>query len=135
RGFLAGAGAGTTDDFAVARQYLTDATAEVWDPSEQVVVYSGAEQPVVEETDHGRVEVTVSVSGTVDADGVYTPASGDASTTMEFGLNQGAQDQWRINELGDGVLVSEVIFGSQYRQIPLYFLTADGSMLVPDTRW
>src|SRR5699024_5271558 len=23
----------------------------------------------------------------------------------------------------------------QYRQIPLYFLTADGSMLVPDTRW
>src|SRR5699024_5157737 len=52
-----------------------------------------------------------------------------------FGLVRNASGQWRIDDLNDGVLVSEVIFGSQYSQTPLYFLTGDATMLVPDTRW
>lgn len=135
RGFLAGAAAGTTDDFTVARQYLTEPTAEVWSPSAQVTVYSGANPFQVTGTDEGQVEVTVTVSGTVDATGVYTPAPVETSATLEFELLQDEREQWRIAELSDGVLLSEVIFGSQYRQIPLYFLTPDATMLVPDTRW
>ena len=135
RGFLAGAAAGTTDDFTVARLYLTDSAAEAWNPAAEVTIYSGSDPLVVEETDDGTVEVTVTVSGTVDSTGAYTPAPADSGTTFEFDLARSATGQWRIDGLNDGVLVSEVIFGSQYTQTPLYFLTADATMLVPDTRW
>ncbi len=135
RGFLNGSAAGTTDDFGVARSYLTDATAEVWNPGAQVTIYSGEHPVVVEETEDGTVEVTVTISGTVDDIGVYTPAPAGASSTFQFDLGQSQGGQWRIVDLDDGVLVSEVIFGSQYRQIPLYFLSPDATMLVPDTRW
>ena len=135
RGFLNGAAAGTTDDFGVARSYLTDESAEVWNPGAQVTIYAGGDPLVVEETQQGTVQVSVTISGTVDETGVYTPAPAEASSTFDFGLTEDAQEQWRISELDDGVLVSEVIFGSQYRQVPLYFLTPDATMLVPDTRW
>lgn len=135
RGFLAGAAAGTTDDFSVARLYLSDRTAEVWNPGAEVTIYSGADPLEVEETDEGTVEVSVTASGTVDGTGAYTPAPADTTATFEFGLVRNASGQWRIDDLNDGVLVSEVIFGSQYSQTPLYFLTGDATMLVPDTRW
>src|SRR5699024_4798535 len=102
RGFLNGAAAGTTDDFTVARQYLTESTAEVWSPGAQVTVYSGANLLEVEEVANGRVDVTLAVTGTVDAAGVYTPAPADTTATLEFSLQQDEQDQWRIDELDDG---------------------------------
>lgn len=49
RGFLAGAAAGTTDDFSVARLYLSDRTAEVWNPGAEVTIYSGADPLEVED--------------------------------------------------------------------------------------
>ncbi|HLS16055.1 MAG TPA: LpqB family beta-propeller domain-containing protein [Beutenbergiaceae bacterium] len=135
RGFLAGAAAGTTDDFTVAKEYLTEAAASQWLPQEEVTVYATSESLEVEAVEDDQVQVQVSVAGTVDAGGVYTPADPGAESTFEFELVQDARDQWRISDLADGVLASEVVFGSQYRQVPLYFLTHDASTLVPDTRW
>lgn len=135
RGFLAGAAAGTTDDFTVARKYLTIATSSLWQPHAEVTIYSGSEPFVVEEIDEREMQVQVSVAGTVDATGVYTAAAPGTTTTFDFRLVQDERGQWRISDLADGVLLSDVVFGSQYRQVPLYFLTQDASMLVPDTRW
>lgn len=135
RGFLAGAAAGTTDDFTVARKYLTIATSSLWQPHAEVTIYAGSETPIVEEISEREVQVQVQVAGTVDADGVYTTAAPGTTTTFDFRVFEDDRGQWRISDLADGVLLSDVVFGSQYRQVPLYFLSQDASTLVPDTRW
>lgn len=135
RGFLNGAAAGTADDYAVARRYLTSEASDSWNAGAAVGVYSGSNPLEITQVDDQTYTVGVTLSGTVDASGVYTPAPGASTTTVEFGLVEDANGQWRIDRLDNGVLVSEVIFGSQFRQIPLYFLTADSEMLVPDVRW
>ncbi|MBK5250157.1 MAG: GerMN domain-containing protein, partial [Actinomycetales bacterium] len=135
RGFLSGSAAGLADDFTVARKYLTEAAGSVWRPSGGVIIYSGTIPLVVEEREAGVVDVTATVAGSVDARGVYIAALPGTTTTSEYHLVQDAADQWRIGDLEDGVLMSEVIFGAQYRQTALYFLSPDGEALVPDTRW
>ncbi len=135
RGFLFGSAAGATDDFTVARRYLTPSAAENWNALSGLAIYSGEDELIFEEVEEGRIEVTATLSGTVDAAGVYTPSTSRSPTSIEFGLSQDANGQWRIDELSDGVLISEVNFGSQFAQVPLYFLTPDTEMLVPDVRW
>lgn len=134
-GFLGASAAGLADSFEVANKYLTGEGASGWAYGDGVTVYSDARPPLlVDGTDH-QVEVTVTVVGTVDQQGAYTEARPGTTATFEFGLVQVLGDQWRISTLEDGVLMSEVNFGAQYRQMSLYFLTPDRQRLVPDVRW
>ncbi|WP_154795186.1 LpqB family beta-propeller domain-containing protein [Occultella kanbiaonis] len=135
RGFLAGSAGGLVDNFAVARKFLTTEGSDQWDPAGGVVIYSGSAALEVVEGEAGVVEVRVTVAGTVDPTGVRTEARPGTETTQEFRLTQDADAQWRIESLPDGVLISDVNFGSQYRGTPLYFLSPDATMLVPDMRF
>ncbi|TDE96094.1 hypothetical protein EXU48_07610 [Occultella glacieicola] len=135
RGFLAGSAGGLVDNFTVARKFLTTEGVDQWDPSGGVVIYSGGASLDVVDGDDGSVAVRATVAGTVDPTGVYTEARPGTETTQEFHLVQDDEDQWRIETLPDGVLISDVNFGSQYRSTPLYFLSPDATMLVPDMRF
>nr|WP_247602002.1 LpqB family beta-propeller domain-containing protein [Cellulomonas denverensis] len=48
---------------------------------------------------------------------------------------QDSEGQWRISALDDGVVLSEPNFEAIYRSSTLYFLSQDGTFLVPETRW
>lgn len=133
-GFLDAATAGVADRFETAQKYLTDAARKTWQPGAGVTIYAGSTPPRVEERTPGRVAVTVTVAGYVDELGTYTEAAPETEKTFQFRLTR-VEEQWRIERLDDGVLISAVNFGTQYRQVPLAFFSADGQHIVPDPRW
>lgn len=134
-GFQTAAVAGIADDFNTARKYLTQPTRSDWDPATQVVIYDGSAPLTYDDSVEGTVTIGATVVATVDTDGVYTQASPGTTATMTYELVTDPAGEWRISELPDGVLMSEVNFATLYRKTPLYFLSSDGTAMVPDLRW
>lgn len=135
RGFLQAEAAGNTDNFAVAREYLTGSAQSSWDPHQQVVVYSSKGTPQISTPTESEVSLTYPWEATVDANGQYSEAAPGASWEGTFDLQKDSHGQWRISGLPDGVLVSEPNFVSVYRSTPIYFLSKDHTFLVPEIRW
>jgi len=141
QGFLQAVQAGASEDFAVARQYLTEAAASDWKPLSAVWIYGAARPPdPVALGDGGQassevqVEVTFDLVGAVDATGRYTsvPSTPPGST---FLVSRDGEDRWRISELPPGILLSDAEFAAQFRAGTVYFPDAKGEFLVPDLRW
>jgi hypothetical protein len=135
-GFLTAGAAGLADEFAVAKQFLTPSAVATWLPETQVLIHAvegGAPDPQLR-TD-GTVLVTVPVQAKVDSSFVYTEVVPGAREELVFELTQGADDQWRISQLEDGVVMSPSNFDVLYRKLPLYFASPDLHDLVPDLRW
>lgn len=134
-GFLAASQAGLNDQFVGARKFLTYAAAANWVPTTRLLVYPSTTQPDVEAQADGTVVVRVPVEGSLDDTGVYTEASAGSREELAMELTQNAEDQWRISSLDDVVVMSSSDFSAYYRQVALYFATADRKYLVPDVRW
>src|SRR5690606_32639266 len=123
--------------------FMTTAGASTWDALGGVTIYSDDQPMTIEVGEEGGggsvgvpVTVTVPVAATVAPDGTYTEAPPDTVQPFRFHLVKVVDDQWRISQLDPGVLMSEVTFGTQYREVSVYFLTSDAvPRLVPDLRW
>ena len=135
-GFLRAGAAGLSDDFSVARKFLTPGASSAWDPRARVIVYPGQSGgPEIEERADGSVLVTVPVEAKIDASYRYTEVAAGAREEIVLELTRDAKDQWRISHLDDGVVMSPSNFDILYRRVPLYFATQDREQLVPDVRW
>ncbi|MBO0608157.1 LpqB family beta-propeller domain-containing protein [Myceligenerans salitolerans] len=142
RSFLLAGGSGSTattqyEQYDTARLYLTNDVQETWAPTENVVVYSGAPDITVRADGLDAADVSVSVDAVarVDAHGMYTEASVVAPFTTSFSLTRGDDEQWRIDELEDGIFVPQRQFANQFKATRLYFPTRDLREWVPDQRW
>lgn len=152
RDFLLACAAGTTDDFATARQFLTDAAARTWRPDRLVQVYATDASPSFSggpageeghEDAHGSpasggdtAEITLSAVAvaTVDDRGILTRADADTRIVHDFAIvAQGGE--WRIDGLDDGIVVSEASFAGAYQDVSLYFPQTTGDALIADPRW
>lgn len=134
-GFLTASGAGLSDDFEVARQFLSAQASETWRPLEDVRIYSDARVPATTRTDTQAVRLNLGSEGSLDQDGRFEPSSPDAVISTDFSLARNADGEWRIIDLDNGLLISATLFDSQYERSVLYFLTSDSRYLVPDQRW
>lgn len=134
-GFLTASGAGPSNDFAVARQFLSEEASASWQPLSSVRIYSDSRVPVTTRTDTQAVRLSLGSEGSLDQDGKFTPSSRDAVITTEFSLARNSDGQWRIIDLENGLLISATLFDSQYAKSELYFLTSDSRYLVADMRW
>lgn len=132
RGFLA-AGVGPQDDYAIARQYLTqDASAE-WDPQRRTVVYSS--QPTVTRVDDkGTYLVQVEIDSTVDENGIRTPVPSGTTEAWELTVTE-VGGQRRISSAEDGTMLSGSQFAAIYAPHELYFFDPTFTYAVPDVRW
>ncbi|ROS78516.1 LpqB family beta-propeller domain-containing protein [Cellulomonas sp. PhB143] len=137
-GFLSAQGPGTTSSYDVARAYLTGSATD-WDPTARVTVYRGDAGLVVPDDadDTGKTTVTgtVSVVGTIDADGVYTEVSDGTTQDLSFGLVQDPDGRWRIDDAEDGLFIQSGLLDVFYQQTTLYFPTPDRTYFVSDERW
>lgn len=129
-GFMLAGSAGLSGDFSVARQFLAGDAAQTWDPSAGTTVSS---QTTLAQTGDSQLTASLDVIGKVDKAGRFAEAA-DARESVTFDLVQ-VDGQWRISDPPPGLVVSERVFQQQYRAAPLYFVTADGSVLVPDVRY
>lgn len=134
-GFLRACSAGMSDDFTVARSFLGTDTASAWKPNQQIRIYASDSDLSITEKSDGSFTVKVAALASVDEDGRYTPAGSDSKITASFSLARGADMQWRISSLDDGLILSASSFDTGYVAAPLYFLTPDRAALVAEPRF
>jgi len=126
------AGSGYEDDYAVARQYLTQASSVTWKPDQRVLVFRAAR--VVPTGVENVFNYELDVSYTVDADGVATRLPEGTKESIPATLTQ-VDGQWRIAELPDGTAIPEETFKVIYGAYPIYFYDPTFAYAVPDVRW
>lgn len=131
QGFLRASAYGYADDFDVASQYL--ASSADWDPTNQTRVFAATTEPVFSTNASGGITVTFSQVGTVDLSGRYSVMSPISSTAQFSLVNENGQ--WRIAQLSDGLIVSDINFQQTFGAVQLQFLANDRTSLVPELRW
>lgn len=129
--FLAGAAA--QNNYRIARSYLADDVADVWNPYASTLVRS--RDGVTSRTTDAILTYTVPIVASVDAVGRYTTADAGATQTLPPFRFIRQEGEWRIAELGDGILISQQAFPSAFGQHALFYYDAAFRNLVPDLRW
>ncbi|WP_167587732.1 LpqB family beta-propeller domain-containing protein [Kineococcus rubinsiae] len=147
RGFLLAASS-ASEDAAVARTFLTAAAARRWRPEDSTTLVdtipvvdaapapTGTPAPSPATPDGASVQVAVSaaVVAEIDATGHYLQRTPGTRLLQTLTLRREG-GQWRVDELPDGVAVSELDASRTLRAFPVYFATADARQLVADVRW
>jgi hypothetical protein len=126
------AGSGYEDDYAVARQYLTQASSVSWKPDQRALVYREAKVVAGEAENVYNYELDVAY--TVDADGIATQSPEGTIEKIPVTVTQ-VDGQWRISALPDGTAIAEETFKVIYGAYPIYFYDPTFAYAVPDVRW
>jgi hypothetical protein len=126
------AGSGYEDDYAVARQYLTQASSVTWKPDQRVLVFRSAR--VVRTAVENVFNYELDVAYSVDADGVATQSPAGTTENIPATLTQ-VDGEWRIAEIPDGTAIPEETFKVIYGAYPIYFYDPTFTYAVPDIRW
>jgi len=112
-------------DFTTARKYL--AKGVHWDPGARITVFSGQQtsQETGGSTKDGYAEVTLAAtkSAVVDTKHAYEPSQGPFST--QFHLTR-QDNQWRIDDLPDGLVLSDSDFQRIYHSANMYYFARLG---------
>lgn len=132
QGFIT-AGTGAADDYSVAREFLTDAAAETWIPTDRVLIY-GADPNIVPSPEGDTYSIQLEVVGSVDNRGIRTDRASGTTETLTANMEQ-VDGQWRISAVPNGIIVSEVSFSLLFLSHNLYFYSSGFDFWVPDTRW
>lgn len=130
-GFL-NAGTGPQNDYATARDYLSEDFKAAWSPSDEVLIQRG--KPVVAVYPGDLAEVSIETMGKVNADGQYATLASGASRMLDFKFVQ-ENGQWRISEAPNLTVIIKPVFDVIFRSYSLYFFDNQFRYLVPDLRW
>ena len=120
--------------YAVARKYLTESAASDWKPDETALIRPNGSSQVFSSPAENVLTYTVSITAIVGQDGTYREESVSAAQTLEFSFAQ-ENEEWRISEAPNGIVLSQRNFDDTFREQPLYFFDPTFSYLVPDVRW
>ena len=130
-GFIA-AGTGPQNDYAVAREYLSESIRSSWNPNEEVLIQRSTPQVVISHQD--TAELVVDVAASVDADGKYQVAPLGLGRVLEFSFVQ-ENSQWRLSAVPDATVLIRPVFDVVFSGYSVYFLDRQKRFLVPELRW
>ena len=130
-GFLA-AGTGPQNDYAVAREFLTDEFAQRWNPAAEVLIRDGA--PGFTSSGENSLLVDVRVGASVDKHGSYQENIEPEQATLRFKL-QRENGQWRIDNAPNLTVVTSPVFSVVFNAFPIYFFNNTQNAMVSDLRW
>lgn len=117
----------------MAREFLTDDFRTKWNPNAGALISSS---PIVSANiGDNELQVAVSVSAEVDADGLYTAYVDAPSKPLQFHFQKDSKGQWRISSAPDGTVLTPNRFASIFHFYDLYFFDPTFQYLVPDRRW
>jgi hypothetical protein len=129
RGFI-DASASTGRGHPVAREYLTRAAQDSWADAGGVTVIEPGFAAVTR--DEGVVRLSARTVGTVDERGIFTV--GGERFVRDFTVEL-VDEEWRIADPEDGLVVLEPDFERVYDQLNVYFFDPTGRRVVPDPRY
>lgn len=130
-GFLA-AGTAPQNDYAIAREYLSESIRASWNPNQELLIQKST--PQVTFTESGIAFVEVEVTARVDANGRYEALPAGSTRTLEYAFSDQA-GQVRISSAPDVTIVIRPVFDVVFRSYSVYFLDQSKSALVPELRW
>lgn len=126
------AAASTRPGLPVAVEHLAPEAARTWDVEAGITVITPGYATVT--TESGAVEMTANPVGTIDPrNGVFTVTTGTI-LNRRFTLEQ-IEDEWRITDPPDGLIILEPDFQRLYEESPAYFFDPTFQRLVPDPRY
>ncbi len=131
QGFLR-AGSGPADDWATAKLFLAPGTS--WDPRAQVTIDRLADRRATASDDGSAVTVELTTVAAVDSAGAYSPDAPGSGEVLGFTLAQ-VDDEWRITQAPDGVVLYEDIFPAVFQAASIAYFDPGFSSIVPDVRW
>jgi hypothetical protein len=130
-GFIA-AGTGPQNDYAVAREYLSESIRSTWNPNQEVLIQRAS--PRVEISDQDTAELQVDVSAVVDADGKYQVTPIGTSRNLEFSFVL-ENSQWRLSAAPDATVLIRPVFDVVFSPYSIFFVDRQKRYLVPELRW
>lgn len=130
-GFLA-AGTGPQNDYAVAREFLSEALRPVWNPSLEVLVQRQSPQVTVGADD--TAQLTVDVVAQIDADGKYEATVPGTTRILDYEFVREGE-QWRLAHAPDAIVLIRPVFEVVFRDYSVYFVDRQKRFLVPEIRW
>ena len=130
-GFIA-AGTGPQNDYAVAREFLSENIRSSWNPNQEVLIQRSSPQIVI--SDQDTAEVVVDVAATVDADGKYQVAPLGTGRVLEFSFVL-ENSQWRLSRVPDSTVLIRPVFDVVFSGYSVFFLDRQKRFLVPELRW
>ena len=130
-GFI-NAGTGPQNDYAVAREYLSNDFRATWNPAERTLIQNV--RPAVTIYPNNTASVAVSVVAEVDQDGIYLERSAGSTELLELELVR-ENGEWRISKAPNLTVVLKPVFENIFQSVSLYFFDSLFEYLVPDTRW
>ena len=129
-GFLA-AGTGPQNDYAVAREYLSENFATRWKPDGQTLIRVGV--PIYQSAGETLQVVDITLGAKVDENGIFEDLEPD-QLSLRFQLAQ-EDGEWRITSAPNLTVVTLPVFSVVFSALPIYFLDTNSTQLVPDLRW
>lgn len=130
-GFIA-AGTGPQNDYAVAREYLSESIRSTWNPNQEVLIQRATPKVIIGEDNSAELELDVSAR--IDVDGKYEslPVGSGRILDFEFVLEN---QQWRLSKVPDATVLIRPVFDVVFREYSIYFLDRQKRNLVPELRW
>lgn len=122
-----------SNDYQVAREYLTPEFADEWqaDASATIDVLADRRRLVVDDTTM-RIDATPAAS--LLENGQYEEPDVRTPIPLEYKFAQ-VEGEWRISSAPTGILIDQVGFTQVFSDYTLYFLDPTSEYLVPDVRW
>ena len=130
-GFIA-AGTGPQNDYAVAREYLSESLRSIWNPNQEVLIQRTS--PRVNISNQDTAELEVDVSAFVDADGKYQTAPDGTTRVLQFSFVL-ENSQWRISAAPDATVLIRPVFDVVFSPYSVFFVDRQKTYLVPEIRW
>jgi hypothetical protein len=127
------AGRNSKANYQIARDYLSDDFRNKWNPNAGVLISSSSFDPTVVDSDD--LQLSVSVSASIDADGHYAIADVSHTQQLRFTFQKDSKGEWRISDAPDGTILPPSRFGTIFKPYDLYFFDPTFQYLVPDRRW
>ena len=130
RGFVSAASA-ATNDYAIAREFLTPEYSLQWDPYSEALIDDG---PRRYEQESDRVgEMSIPAVASVSDRGELTPVPPGPNTDVRYEFEQ-VDGEWRISSAPTGIVIDKSTFTAAWSAHQIYFIGPEGR-LVPETRW
>jgi hypothetical protein len=129
-GFIS-AGSAPQNNFRIARSFLTDEAALVWNPAGDTLVRGIYDS--VKVTAATEMTYSTAIVSAIDAEGVLTSIEPSETREWNFSFSR-VNGEWRLSSAPDITLISESTFSSAYGEYTAYFYNYDRTALVPDVR-
>lgn len=130
-GFL-NAGTGPQNDYATAREFLSEDLRANWKPSQRTLIQSGSRLLTV--NSDNTASASISISAQIGKQGEFQSLSSGATEFLDFKFTK-ENGEWRISASPNLTVVIEPVFEVIFRSYSVYFYDNEFQYLVPDVRW